>query len=89
MSEDQIFRIDYYLGKETVQNLLVFRFANGIFEPIWNHKYIDHVEISVCETVGVENRAGYFDLGRNSKRYSSKSCSSAFIIGSFRAACGI
>lgn len=61
MSEDQIFRIDHYLGKETVQNLLVFRFANGIFEPIWNHKYIDHVEISVCETVGVENRAGYFD----------------------------
>jgi glucose-6-phosphate 1-dehydrogenase len=61
MREDQIFRIDHYLGKETVQNLLVFRFANGIFEPIWNHKYIDHVEISVCETVGVENRAGYFD----------------------------
>jgi glucose-6-phosphate 1-dehydrogenase len=61
MTEDQIFRIDHYLGKETVQNLLVFRFANGIFEPIWNHKYISHVEISVCETVGVENRAGYFD----------------------------
>ena len=61
MSEEQIFRIDHYLGKETVQNLLVFRFANGIFEPVWNHKYIDHVEISVCETVGVENRAGYFD----------------------------
>jgi len=61
MSEEQIFRIDHYLGKETVQNLLVFRFANGIFEPIWNHKYIDHIEISVCETVGVENRAGYFD----------------------------
>lgn len=61
MQEDQIYRIDHYLGKETVQNLLVFRFANGIFEPIWNHKYIDHVEISVCETLGVGSRAGYFD----------------------------
>lgn len=59
--EDQIYRIDHYLGKETVQNLLVFRFSNGIFEPIWNHKYISHVEISVCESVGVGNRAGYFD----------------------------
>jgi glucose-6-phosphate 1-dehydrogenase len=61
MNENQIYRIDHYLGKETVQNLLVFRFANGIFEPIWNHKYIDHIEISVCESLGVENRAGYFD----------------------------
>jgi glucose-6-phosphate 1-dehydrogenase len=61
MDEDQIYRIDHYLGKETVQNLLVFRFANGIFEPVWNHKYIDHVEISVCETLGVGSRAGYFD----------------------------
>ncbi len=61
MREDQVYRIDHYLGKETVQNLLVFRFANGIFEPIWNHKYIDHVEISVCESIGVGNRAGYFD----------------------------
>ncbi|MCB0345146.1 MAG: glucose-6-phosphate dehydrogenase [Bdellovibrionales bacterium] len=61
MDEDQIYRIDHYLGKETVQNLLVFRFANGIFEPIWNHKYIDHVEISVCESIGVGSRAGYFD----------------------------
>ena len=61
MAEEQIFRIDHYLGKETVQNLLVFRFSNGIFEPIWNHKYIDHVEISVCENLGVGGRAGYFD----------------------------
>jgi glucose-6-phosphate 1-dehydrogenase len=60
-AEHQIFRIDHYLGKETVQNLLVFRFSNGIFEPIWNHKYIDHVEISVCESIGVGGRAGYFD----------------------------
>ncbi len=61
MNENQIYRIDHYLGKETVQNLLVFRFANGIFEPIWNHKYISHVEISVCESIGVGSRAGYFD----------------------------
>lgn len=61
MEERQIFRIDHYLGKETVQNLLVFRFANGIFEPIWNHKYISHVEISVCESIGIGGRAGYFD----------------------------
>ena len=61
MREEQAYRIDHYLGKETVQNLLVFRFANGIFEPIWNHKYIHHVEISVCESVGLGGRAGYFD----------------------------
>jgi len=61
MKEDQIFRIDHYLGKETVQNLLVFRFSNGFFEPIWNYKYIDHIEISVCESIGVGGRAGYFD----------------------------
>lgn len=61
MEERQIFRIDHYLGKETVQNLLIFRFANGIFEPIWNHKYIHHIEISVCESLGVEGRAGFFD----------------------------
>lgn len=59
--EDQIFRIDHYLGKETVQNILVFRFANGIFEPLWNSHYIDSVQIMVAETVGVETRAGYFD----------------------------
>ncbi|MBL8696369.1 MAG: glucose-6-phosphate dehydrogenase [Planctomycetes bacterium] len=61
LREDQIYRIDHYLGKETVQNLLVFRFANGIFEPIWNQKYVDQVQITVAETVGVESRAGYFD----------------------------
>jgi len=61
MREDQIFRIDHYLGKETVQNILVFRFANGIFEPIWNRRYIDHVQITVAETVGVEKRGGYYD----------------------------
>lgn len=60
-NEKQIFRIDHYLGKEIVQNILVFRFANGIFEPLWNRKYIDHIQISVCETVGAGHRAGYFD----------------------------
>jgi len=59
--ESQIFRIDHYLGKETVQNLLVLRFANAIFEPIWNHKYVDHVQITVGETVGVEQRGAYYD----------------------------
>ncbi len=59
--ETQIYRIDHYLGKETVQNILAFRFANGIFEPVWNRRYIDHVQISVAEMVGVEGRGGYFD----------------------------
>jgi glucose-6-phosphate 1-dehydrogenase len=62
LTENQIFRIDHYLGKETVQNILVFRFSNGIFEPIWNRRYVDHVQITVAETVGVEQRGGYFDV---------------------------
>ncbi len=61
LREDQVFRIDHYLGKETVQNLMVFRFANGLFEPIWNHNYIDHVQITVAEDLGVEHRAGYYE----------------------------
>ncbi|MGQ4809035.1 Glucose-6-phosphate 1-dehydrogenase 2 [Candidatus Entotheonellaceae bacterium PAL068K] len=59
--EDQIYRIDHYLGKETVQNIMVLRFANGIFEPVWNQKYIDHVQITVSEALGVEDRGGYYD----------------------------
>lgn len=59
--EDQVFRIDHYLGKETVQNLLALRFANALFEPLWNASHIDHVQITVAETVGVEGRAGYYD----------------------------
>ncbi len=59
--EDQVYRIDHYLGKETVQNLLVFRFANGIFEPIWNRNYIDHVQITNAECLGVEGRGAYYE----------------------------
>ncbi len=59
--ERQVYRIDHYLGKETVQNISVFRFANGMFEPIWNHKYIDHVQITAAEEVTVGSRAGYYD----------------------------
>jgi glucose-6-phosphate 1-dehydrogenase len=61
MREEQIYRIDHYLGKETVQNIMVFRFGNGIFEPIWNRRYIDHVQITVAETLGVEMRGNYYD----------------------------
>ena len=60
-SEDQVFRIDHYLGKETAQNLLVLRFANTIFEPVWNRNYIDDVQITVSETVALSDRAGYHD----------------------------
>ncbi len=59
--EDQIYRMDHYLGKETVQNILAFRFGNGIFEPLWNRKYIDHIQITMAETEGVGTRAGYYD----------------------------
>ncbi|HEX6127336.1 MAG TPA: glucose-6-phosphate dehydrogenase, partial [Pyrinomonadaceae bacterium] len=61
LTERQIYRIDHYLGKETVQNILVFRFGNSIFEPIWNRNFIDHVQITVAETLGVESRGGYYD----------------------------
>ncbi len=60
-NEEQIFRIDHYLGKETVQNILAFRFANTLFEPVWNNNYVDHVQITVAETVGVEDRGGYYE----------------------------
>jgi glucose-6-phosphate 1-dehydrogenase len=61
LRESQIYRIDHYVGKETVQNMLVFRFANAIFEPVWNRDFIDHFEITTAESIGVEGRAGYFD----------------------------
>jgi glucose-6-phosphate 1-dehydrogenase len=60
-SESQIYRIDHYLGKETVQNILMLRFANAIFEPVWNRNFIDNIQITIAETVGVEHRAGYYD----------------------------
>src|SRR5579884_758360 len=60
-AEDEVFRIDHYLGKETVQNMLALRFANGIFEPIWNRQFIDHVQITVAESIGIEGRAGYYE----------------------------
>lgn len=60
-SEDQIYRMDHYLGKETVQNILAFRFGNGIFEPLWNRKYIDHIQITMAESEGVGTRAGFYD----------------------------
>ena len=59
--EESVYRIDHYLGKETVQNILVFRFANGIFEPIWNRRYVDHVQITVAESIGVERRGSYYE----------------------------
>jgi glucose-6-phosphate 1-dehydrogenase len=59
--ESQVYRIDHYLGKETVRNLLVFRFANGIFEPIWNRRHIDHIQITVAESIGVENRGAFYE----------------------------
>ena len=61
LDEDQVFRIDHYLGKETVQNMLAFRFANGLFEPIWNRNYIDYVQITAAEDLGIGTRAGYYD----------------------------
>jgi glucose-6-phosphate 1-dehydrogenase len=61
LNEKQIYRIDHYLGKETVQNIMVFRFGNGIFEPIWNRRYVDHVQITAAETVGVEQRGAYYE----------------------------
>src|SRR5271170_2732994 len=60
--ENQTFRIDHYLGKETVQNIMAFRFGNGFFEPLWNNNYIDHVQITVAETVGVEHRGGFYEV---------------------------
>ena len=60
-NEDQIYRVDHYLGKETVQNLLTFRFSNGMFEPLWNRNYIDNIQFNVCEAVDVQGRGGYYD----------------------------
>ena len=64
LDESQVFRIDHYLGKETVQNMLAFRFANGLFEPIWNRNFIDYVQITAAEDLGIGRRAGYYDQSR-------------------------
>ncbi|MCC7111378.1 MAG: glucose-6-phosphate dehydrogenase (NADP(+)), partial [Deltaproteobacteria bacterium] len=61
LREDQIYRIDHYLGKETVQNLMVFRFGNSLFEPLWNNRFVEHVQITGAEAIGIEGRGGYFD----------------------------
>ncbi len=61
LREDQIYRIDHFLGKETVQNIMAFRFGNGLFEPIWNREHIDHVQITAAETVGVEGRGTFYE----------------------------
>ena len=67
--ESQVYRIDHYLGKETVRNLLVFRFGNGIFEPLWNRRYVDHVQITVAESIGIENRGAFYEeTGRVARR---------------------
>ena len=74
--EEQVFRIDHYLGKETVQNLMVMRFANSIFEPIWNYKYIDHVQITVSETLGVARAAGITTRAARCATWCRTTCSS-------------
>ena len=71
VNEEQIYRVDHYLGKETVQNMLVFRFANPGFEPIWNHHYIDHVQITAAEDEGIGTRAGYYDTTPPRRRASA------------------
>ncbi len=70
--EDQIFRIDHYLGKETVQNLMALRFANALYEPLWNSAHIDHVQITVAEAVGLEGRAGYYDKAGALRRHGAE-----------------
>ena len=72
-SEEQTYRIDHFLGKETAQNILVLRFANAIFEPLWNTRFIDHVQITAAETLGVENRAGYYEDRRGLARHGAES----------------
>ena len=80
-SESQIFRIDHYLGKETVQNLLALRFGNALFEPLWNAGHIDHVQITVAETLGVGHRGGYYDQRRRAARHGAEPHAAAAVPG--------
>ena len=73
LSESQIYRIDHYLGKETVQNVMVFRFTNNIIEPLWNRNYVDHVQITAAETVGVEHRGAFYETAVRFARHGAKS----------------
>ena len=77
LSEDQIYRIDHFLGKETVQNILVLRFANGIFEPLWNRDHINHVQITAAETVGVETRGRFYEPPAPCATWFRTTCSSS------------
>ena len=76
LNENEIYRIDHYLGKETVQNIMVFRFANGLFEPLWNRDHIDHVQITVAETVGVEHRGKFYEAPARCATWCRTTCSS-------------
>ena len=86
--EHQIYRIDHFLGKETAQNVLAFRFANGIFEPLWNRNYIDYVEITAVENLGIEQRGGFYETA-GFAGYGAESPDSARSSYGYGAACGI
>ncbi|MEM5614368.1 hypothetical protein AAHB43_09295 [Staphylococcus pseudintermedius] len=70
--EEEIFRIDHYLGKDMVQNIEVLRFSNAMFEPLWNNKYISNIQVTSSEVLGVEDRGGYYETRRGFKRYGTK-----------------
>ncbi len=86
LKENQIFRIDHYLGKETVQNIMAFRFANGLFEPIWNRDRVDHVQITAAETVGVEKRGKFYEATGALARHGAEPCALAAVAGRHGAA---
>ena len=89
LDEKQVYRIDHYLGKETVQNIMVLRFANAVFEPIWNRRYVDHVQITAAETVGVETRGRVLRQSRRRARHVSKSSVAACLPYGHGAASGL